>query len=50
MESLQDVLRKLAAELREAAELRKTAAVELDPEKVRDFLLFFGRGSKDVYN
>ena len=49
MESLQDALRKLAEEIREVAKMRKTASVELDPEKVRDFLLFFGRGSKNVY-
>lgn len=41
MEELAKELRKVAALLREAEKTRKTAS-ELDPEKVRDFIAFYG--------
>ena len=41
--SISEALRNLAREIRSVAVAKKTAAtIELDPEKVRDFLIFFG--------
>lgn len=47
MEGLAEELRKVAGLLREASEMRKVASqVELDPQKVRDFIAFYGMWGK----
>ena len=40
---LAEELTKLAEELRKHVEEQKTASVELDPQRVLDFMLFYGR-------